>query len=145
MRRVAIALILLAMAGCVEGPEVTAPASAKVEPDCKVGAIVDGDTFGLSCQGKPELLVRLRGVDAPEIDEANCPAERERGLVARDRLQNLIAAAPITAVRYGERHFDGRRLVDLEVGGTDLGRAMVAAGAARRFAGEVYPDWCASN
>ena len=139
-RRGVAILAALALAGCVEGPAPLPQPDGG--PDCRVTEVFDGDTLGLSCNGEPAELVRLRGVDAPEIEKANCAVERANGERARSVLQGLVAGGSVTGVRYGGRHFDGRRLVDLEIGGEDVGQAMIASGQARPMVGDVYPQWC---
>ncbi len=140
MRGGAAILAALALAGCVEGPApLPQPAPAS---DCRVTDVFDGDTFGLSCNGQPAELVRLYGVDAPEIDKANCPVERANGMRARTVLERLVAGAPVTGVRTRGQHIDGRQLVELEIGGKDAGQAMLDSGLARPLVGERYPEWC---
>jgi endonuclease YncB( thermonuclease family) len=130
----------LALAGCVD---TAAPLpQSDGAPECRVTEVVDGDTFRLSCGGKPAELSRLRGVDAPEIARANCPVERAKAQSARQGLERLVAEAPVTNVRFAGRHGDGRRLVDLEIGGRDVGQTLIAEGLARPLVGEAYPWWC---
>ncbi len=141
IRRAAVSLAAaLAVAGCVEPP---APQPV-AEPECRVTEVVDGDTLALSCKGRPAVMARLIGVDAPEIATAKCPGEYARGVEARQRLQALVDAGPVTAVRYGGTVSDGRRQVSLEVAGQDLGRGMLASGLAKPFDGKDYRDWCSS-
>ena len=128
----------LALAGCVDTPLPPSDGA----PECRVTEVVDGDTFGLSCGGKPAELARLRGVDAPEIARANCPDERAKGQRARQGLERLVAEASVTDVRFAGRHDDGRRLVDLEIGGRDVGQTLIAEGLARPLVGEAYSWWC---
>lgn len=144
MMRGAVVLLALSLAGCVETPEPLP--QAKATADCTVGQIVDGDTFVLSCKGKPRVLARLTGVDAPEISAANCPAEQRKGQAARAYLESLVASALVTDVRYGARIPDGpRQLVEVELGGQDLAGLMVAGGHAQRVTGTDRPDWCAAS
>lgn len=140
MRRGLAVLATLVVAGCVDDAGPAAQSGSA--PDCRVTDLVDGDTLALSCNGRPEELVRLRGIDAPETEKANCPAEREQGERALQALERLVAGASVTGIRYGGQHLDGRRLVDLEIGGQDVGRAMLASGMAKPLVGVAYPDWC---
>lgn len=141
MRRGLAVVATLVLAGCVDDAD-PAPQSGSV-PDCRVTDLLDGDTLALSCDGRPAELVRLRGIDAPETEKANCPIEREQGERARLALERLVAGGSVTGVRYGGQHLDGRRMVDLEIGGQDVGRAMIASGLAKPLVGVAYPDWCA--
>ena len=66
--------------------------------------------------------------------------------MARAYLEELIAAAEVTDVRYGARIPDSpRQLVTVELGGRDLGATLVAAGQAKRVSGDERPDWCSVN
>jgi endonuclease YncB( thermonuclease family) len=141
--RAAAVLTALFLTGCVETPEPR-PDLTEV-PACAIDQIVDGDTFVVACKGK-RVLGRLSGVDSPEIGSAVCPAERAKGQAARTYLQELVAKAPVTDVRYGARIADSQRqLVDIELGGEDLAGLMVAAGHARRISGTDRPDWCSAG
>lgn len=134
-----VALAFLPLAACVE------PDSPAGGQSCRVAEVVDGDTLGLACEGGPEVLARLKGVDAPEIARARCPAERAKGQEARRTLERLVAGGAVTRAVFAGKHSDGRSLVALEIDGRDVGQAMIAAGMARAFSDEVYPDWCAGQ
>lgn len=87
------------------------------------------------------VLVRLDGVDAPELRGADCPAERRRAEAARDALTPLIAA-PITLTQVRLGKFAGRvvaRLVTLD--GRDVSEDLLAAGLAVPYGDEAR--WCA--
>lgn len=139
--RAVAGLAALALAGCVNAPASAPTVDPKAE--CQVTQVVDGDTLSLSCGGKPATLVRLSGIDAPEIEQANCPAERQKGEVAKRKLEALASSGQITGLSFGERLGDGRRLTRLEIAGQDAGTAMMEAGFARPFDGTSYTDWCA--
>ena len=143
MRRGLATIAALALAGCVDDAGPLPPSGPSAA--CQVTEVVDGDTLELSCNGQPAELVRLAGIDAPETEKANCPAERDQGERARLALERLVAGAPVTGVRTAGRHLDGRRLVALEIGGQDAGRAMIASRLAKPLVDLAYPDWCAAS
>ncbi|MGL4238041.1 thermonuclease family protein [Tabrizicola sp.] len=136
------ALAVGSVAACVE-PVGSGDGDAGAAPRCQVTGIVDGDTFDLSCDGGPAVSSRLMGIDAPEVDRAECPEERAEGLKSRRYLERLVAGGPVTSVRRGGQHPDGRTLVTVEIGGQDVAQAMLAGGVARPLSGEAYVDWCA--
>jgi len=140
MRAALSALLALSLGACV----APAPPAETGQPACVAGAVVDGDTFRLACSGQPERLVRLQGIDAPEIARAMCPAERAAGARSRQALEALLRSGPITGIRYGDRLSDGRQAATVELGGRDLGALLVAQGAARTVDGG-YVDWCAGG
>ena len=133
-------VLAVALAGCVGEEEKS---STPVQTECAVTRVYDGDTLGLLCGGGPAELVRLAGLDAPEIARANCADERAKGVKARAALERLVASGPVTDRRIMGRHPDGRRLVELDIGGRDLGRAMVETGLALPTPNAEYRDWCA--
>lgn len=89
---------------------------------------VDGDT--LADRG---LLLRLRGIDAPEIGQT-CSGEDGQfdcGALARAALEQFLRADVFTCFGHeGDVDRYGRRLVTCQSRTQDLGREMVAAGLA---------------
>lgn len=99
--------------------------------------VVDGDTFRLGGE-----RIRIVDIDAPEISNAECQAERRAGLLARDRLLQLLDAGPFRLVM-GERDRDryGRLLRRVERSRRSLGLVLVEEGLASRW-GEPGIAWC---
>lgn len=98
--------------------------------------VVDGDTIRLDGQ-----IVRLRGIDAPELDQT-CTggdgAEHACGRLSARHLEVLIGESAVAcsghdADRYGR--FLGDCLAGAGTTGTALNRAMVEAGWAVAFGG----------
>ena len=96
--------------------------------------IVDGDGLWAGRE-----RIRIENIDAPEIDQAKCPAERARGIAARDRLL-VVLKGGFTIERTGQDRF-GRTLARLTVDGVDVGEIMVRGGHARRWTGR-RGSWC---
>jgi micrococcal nuclease len=144
-------LAVAALAACVPqdppAPEpVPAPASPKpvaTKPACRVVSLIDGDTLQLACDGRGTQIVRLEGVDAPEVDNAACDRERAAGLQARAVLARLVASGPVTTARFTGAENAGRALIRLDFAGRNAADAMIEAGVAVPFDGVTYPDWCA--
>ena len=92
-----------------------------------VWTVTDGDTFVVEGE-----VVRLVGVDAPELDT-------QRGVVAREMMVDLLLGVPVELFcdvdGDGSPDVDryGRRLCLVEVGGVDVGGLLVESGLARRW------------
>jgi endonuclease YncB( thermonuclease family) len=100
--------------------------------------VIDGDTFILAGE-----TVRLAGIDAPEMGNARCPAERARAEHAKARLHVLLNAGPIELVANADRNRDrhGRLLRDALVNGTSVSARLIDEGLARPWQGRKA-DWC---
>ncbi|WP_265528629.1 thermonuclease family protein [Sphingomicrobium marinum] len=104
--------------------------------------VVDGDTIKLG-----ERKIRMLGIDAPEVAEPRCAAERERGIAAAARLLDLLNSGPVWLVMTAERDHDdyGRDLrrieVDYGTGRERIGDVLVREGLAARYDG-AKADWC---
>ena len=84
--------------------------------------------------------VRLRGIDAPEM---NCPQERIKAEAARDALAALLADRDLTVLRVGLDKYAGRVLADAATRRTpDVSGALLAQGVARAYFGGRRESWC---
>ena len=102
---------------------------------------IDGDT--IDADGR---RIRIANIDAPELRTAKCDAERRLGLVAKHRLEELLASGPVTLTpgdprdgRTRDRH--GRVLGTLSIDGRDVGQLMIRENLARPWTGRREP-WC---
>jgi endonuclease YncB( thermonuclease family) len=125
----------------VPGAEVVAPVAARFSlcsGPVRITCVVDGDTLWLE-----GVKIRIEGIDAPEIGEPKCAAERALGERAKQRLLALLNEGPIEVVAAGFRDRDkyGRKLRDIRRGGRSLGEQLIAEGLAARWAGRHH-DWC---
>ena len=100
--------------------------------------MVDGDTIRLG-----QRRVRLIGIDAPELAEAQCPAERALGERAADRLLALVNQGEFDLVghRFNNRDARGRDLRIARRGGVSFGKQLTNEGLARRYFGSKR-SWC---
>ncbi|SOC37271.1 nuclease-like protein [Rhizobium subbaraonis] len=102
--------------------------------------VVDGDTLLVAAHPWPqhsiEVLVRLRGVDAPEL-RARCPAVREAARAARLRLGQLIGdGAPVILTNIAGDKYFGRVVADVRLSdGVNPAQELVAAGLAAPYDG----------
>jgi endonuclease YncB( thermonuclease family) len=121
--------------------------------DAQILRITDGDTVVISAPFlpaplKPELAVRVYGVDTPEKGfRAQCDSEKQRGEAASAFTKNAIAQAAATGGKfqvtmYGWDKFGGRVLGDILVNGQSLRAALIANGFAREYYGDAKQSWC---
>lgn len=111
-----------------------------------VAAVIDGDTLRVKARvwlgQEVDTLVRLLGVDAPELD-GRCAEERRRAEEARAFLRRRAQGGRVSLVDVRTDKFGGRVLARvLDDDGTDLGAALVAAGLARPYGGGRRGAWC---
>lgn len=111
-----------------------------------VAAVIDGDTLRVKARvwlgQEVDTLVRLLGVDAPELD-GRCADERQRAEAARAFLRRRAQGGRVSLVDVRTDKYGGRVLARvLDADGTDLGAALVAAGLARPYGGARRTPWC---
>ena len=117
--------------------------------DATIVRVNDGDTVVISAPYlpkplKPELAVRIYGVDTPEKGfRAQCPVEDQRGQAATVFTKNAInKSAQRQVVLYGWDKFGGRILGDIILDGQSLRSQLIANGFAREYFGEAKQSWC---
>jgi endonuclease YncB( thermonuclease family) len=129
------------------------PVSAKtpqgVMYDAQILRVSDGDTIVIAAPFlpaplKPELAVRIYGVDTPEKGfRAKCPQEDERGKLASKFTTNLVAkSVKRQVVLYDWDKFGGRVLGDIILDNQSLRGLLIANGFAREYFGEAKQSWC---
>ncbi len=133
---------------------VSLPALAQKQPqgmtyDAQILRVNDGDTVVIAAPFlpkplKPELAVRIYGVDTPEKGfRAKCPAEDQRGQAASAFTKNAVAnSQQRQVVLYDWDKFGGRVLGDIILNGQSLRAALIANGFAREYYGEAKGSWC---
>ncbi len=117
--------------------------------DAKIVRINDGDTVVIAAPFlpaplKPELAVRVYGVDTPEKGfRAQCPSEDQRGQAATAFTKNAVATTQKhQVVLYGWDKFGGRVLGDIILNGVSLRAELIRNGFAREYFGEAKQSWC---
>lgn len=115
----------------------------------KILRVVDGDTVIIDAPYlpkplKPELSLRILGIDTPEKDfRAKCKVENDLGHQATDFTVNKIASAKSINVeivqwdKFGSR-LDGNIIVD----GESLATLLINNNLARPYNGEKKKSWC---
>ena len=133
------------------------PALAMAQPKQKPGVtydavitrVIDGDTVGIQATWlpaplKPELSIRVFGVDTPEKGHrAQCPSEDTRGQAASEFTKNAVKSTKKhQVVLYSWDKFGGRVLGDMILDGVSLRAELIRNGFAREYYGDAKQSWC---
>jgi endonuclease YncB( thermonuclease family) len=140
-----IALSLLSLAT----PAIAQKTPTGVTYDATIVRVSDGDTVVVEAKWipapmKPQIAVRIFGVDTPEKGgRAQCPAEDAKGLAASAFTKDLVAkATKIQYTLYDWDKFGGRVLGDLILNGKSLREQLITNGYARPYFGDAKQSWC---
>jgi endonuclease YncB( thermonuclease family) len=119
--------------------------------DAQIIRVSDGDTIVIAAPFlpaplKPELAVRIFGVDTPEkAPRARCPQENEKALIAsRYTTQMIQQGGKIQVTLYAWDKFGGRVLGDIIVNGQSVRAGLIQNGLAREYYGAAKKSWCNS-
>ena len=117
--------------------------------DAQIIAVTDGDTIVIAAPFlpaplKPQLAVRIFGVDTPEKGfRSKCPQEDERGKAASKLSANAVAkSVSRQVVLYSWDKFGGRVLGDIILDGQSLRAMLIHNGFAREYFGDAKQSWC---
>jgi endonuclease YncB( thermonuclease family) len=133
---------------------LTAPAVAQKTPvgvtyDATIVRAVDGDTVIIAAPYlplplKPELGVRIFGVDTPEKGfRGKCDSEKQRGEQASTFTKDAIkASTKHQVILYDWDKFGGRVLGDILLDGSSLRGLLIKNGFAREYFGDAKQSWC---
>ena len=117
--------------------------------DTTIVRAIDGDTIVITAPYlpaplKPELGVRIFGVDTPEKSfRAKCESEKKRGEQASVFVKDLIAGTKKhQVVLYDWDKFGGRVLGDMLFDGMSLRELLIKNGFARAYFGDAKQSWC---
>ncbi len=111
----------------------------------------DGDSITFDIPDTPaivgkNMVVRLRGIDTPELKKKSCPAAREKAQQAKELVHSLLTnARTIRLHRIGRGKYF-RILADVEFDGKDLAAILIEKNLAVQYSGgkKTY-DWCNST
>ena len=139
-------LLVLALLPCLVFAQKTPQG---VTYDAQIIRVTDGDTVVIAAPFlpaplKPELAVRVYGVDTPEKGfRGQCDSEKQRGEAASVFTKSLInASQQRQVILYSWDKFGGRVLGDLILNGKSLRSQLIANGFAREYYGEAKTSWC---
>ena len=117
--------------------------------DANILKVSDGDTIVIAAPFlpaplKPQLAVRIFGVDTPEKGfRAKCESENQRGLAATEFTKKLVGnSQKRQVILYDWDKFGGRVLGDIILDGKSLRQQLIANGFAREYFGEAKQSWC---
>ena len=134
---------------CFMGSALAQKQPQGVTYDTRVIRVSDGDTIVIAATYlpaplKPELAVRIYGVDTPEKGHrAQCASEAQRGEQASKWTKDLVASGQKFQVTlYAWDKFGGRVLGDIIVDGQSVRAGLIAAGLAREYYGDKKQSWC---
>jgi len=140
-----IAFTLLLMAT----PVIAQKTPVGVTYDAKIIRAIDGDTIVIAAPYllaplKPELGVRIFGVDTPEKSfRAKCESEKVRGEQASVFVKDVIAGTKKhQVVLYDRDKFGGRVLGDILLDGMSLRDLLIKNSFARAYFGDAKQSWC---
>jgi endonuclease YncB( thermonuclease family) len=144
-RAISLLVVLAALALGVAG-RVSAKAVLPGPIPAEVVEVVDGDTLRVRARiwldQTVETRVRLTGIDAPELHNSTCDAERQAGERARARLAQLAQSRQVVLEDIRPDKYGGRVLARVRGPNGDLGRDMLADGYALPYSGSNRGKWC---
>lgn len=146
MRKIVLALVVAA--ACLPVLAQKMPKNSATY-DAQVIRVSDGDTIVIAAPFlpaplKPQLAVRIYGVDTPEKGHrAQCPQEDQRAQLASKWTTQLIAqGGKIQVTLYAWDKFGGRVLGDIIVNGQSVRAGLIQNGLAREYYGDAKQSWC---
>lgn len=117
--------------------------------DAQIIRIIDGDTVVIKAPFlpyplKPQLAIRVFGVDTPEKSwRGKCKYERLLGEMASQFTKSRIRSAKTRQVRLIKwDKFGGRVLGDILLDGKSLRDLLIENGYAREYYGKKKESWC---
>ena len=117
--------------------------------DAQIVRVNDGDTVVIAAPFlpaplKPELAVRVFGVDTPEKGHrAQCAKEAAAAELASAYTKDLIKnGKKFQVTLYSWDKFGGRVLGDVIVDGRSVRAGLIQNGLAREYYGEAKQSWC---
>jgi endonuclease YncB( thermonuclease family) len=141
--------IALALVMALTTPAVAQKTPVGVTYDTTIVRAVDGDTIVIAAPYlpaplKPELGVRIFGVDTPEKSfRGKCESEKKRGEQASEFTKLVIKSTKKhQVVLYDWDKFGGRVLGDILLDGMSLRQLLIKNGFAREYFGDAKQSWC---
>lgn len=123
-------------------------AANAADMEMPIRSVADGDTIrsyiSLPCP-LCAVSVRIRGIDTPESNYlAKCPAEKAKGLEAKEYLKSLLVGHKTMMTRNIKwDKYGGRINAHVFVDGIDIGQRMIEKGYARPYTGQgPKSNWC---
>lgn len=115
----------------------------------KIIRVIDGDTVVIEAPWvpkplKPEISIRVWGVDSPEKTyRAQCDIEAQRGETATVFTRDKVANSKTQEVTFIDwDKYGGRILGDVFLDGVSLRSLLIQNNLARDYHGEKKSSWC---
>jgi len=115
----------------------------------QITRVIDGDTVAFKADFmpaplKPELSIRVLGVDTPEKGHrAACDKEAKAAEAASNFTKNAVKNAKVTQIEIKSHDkYGGRVLGDVILDGKRLSDQLIANGHARPYKGDKKTSWC---
>lgn len=115
----------------------------------KIIRVIDGDTIVIEAPYlpkplKPEISLRILGVDTPEKRyRAQCELESGLGEEATDFVKQEVSKSKSIAVEIKDwDKYGGRLLGDLFLDGKSLRKILIDKGYAKEYHGDKKQSWC---
>ena len=112
----------------------------------------DGDTITVDIPGVHPLIgsnimIRIRGIDTPELRGYGCQEELEKARQAKKMVKSLLRSAKEINLRKVGRGKYFRIVADVEFDGKNLGAVLVKNGLAvdDYHGGKKTHDWCGGD
>ena len=108
----------------------------------------DGDSITFNIPKAPaivgkNMVIRLRGIDTPELKKKTCLAEKEKAEAAKQLVYNLLKDALVINLHRIGRGKYFRMLADVEFDGQDLAAELLRQDLAVQYSGgKKEYDWC---
>jgi endonuclease YncB( thermonuclease family) len=143
-------LALLLIVPALAFAQVKAPKEPQgVTYDVNIIRVTDGDTIVIAAPYllpplRPQLAVRIYGVDTPEKGHrAQCATEAAAAELASKWTQQLVTTGKKhQVILYKWDKFGGRVIGDIVVDGQSVRRGLIANGHAREYYGAAKVSWC---
>ncbi len=111
----------------------------------------DGDSITFNIPDTPEIIgknavIRLRGIDSPEIGRKTCAKEEEMAEKAKQLVHTLLVNAKTINLHHTGRGKYFRILADVEFDGQDLATILLNKGLAVTYSGgRKIHNWCSKT
>jgi endonuclease YncB( thermonuclease family) len=141
--------LILILAVFLSFPVFAAKQKEGIKYEAEIIKVSDGDTIVIAAPYlpapiKPQLAVRIYGVDTPEKGwRGKCDKEKEMGERASQFTKDMVkAGTQFHVILYGWDKFGGRVLGDILVDGVSVRHSLISNGLAREYYGEAKESWC---
>jgi len=142
-------LVLVALLLGTHSAAIAQKTPTGVTYDTQIIRATDGDTVVIAAPFlpaplKPELAVRIFGVDTPEKGfRGQCESEKQRGAQASEFTKLVIKSTKKhQVILYGWDKFGGRVLGDILLDGMSLRNLLIKNSFAREYYGDAKQSWC---